>query len=71
MSDEQRPDPSQPEPTGDYGYDMAHDFDSSQTTAPAGHSGAQRAVYVPTQTGDTDEDYSYDLAHDVPPQRPR
>ena len=28
----------------------------------------QRAVYVATETTDTEEDLSYDLAHDVPPQ---
>jgi hypothetical protein len=56
--------------TGDYGYDMAHDFEPADVAAAAAPSRAHPPVYVPTETGDTDEDYNYDLAHDVPPQRP-
>jgi hypothetical protein len=53
---------------GDYGYDMAHDFERSDIPGPTAREREHPPVYVPTETSDTDEDYSYDLAHDVPPQ---
>lgn len=55
--------------SGDYEYDMAHDFASDGMPSSAAKQQTQRAVYVVTETSDTEEDLSYDLAHDVPPQR--
>ena len=55
--------------SGDYGYDMAHDFEPSDIQASPVPDREHPPVYVATESSDPDEDYSYDLAHDVPPQR--
>jgi hypothetical protein len=68
MAHEHHPEQPPPGATGDYGYDMAHDFEPADIPASAAAHQEHPPVYVATESSDTDEDYSYDLAHDVPPQ---
>ena len=53
-------------PSGDYGYDMAHELDSGGAPAPAADVVRRPPDQVATQSSDLDQDYGYDLAHDIP-----
>lgn len=58
-----------PAPSGDYGYDLAHE---AGPDAPAAHrKPASPRPCVTRQQGDEGGDLSYDLAHDVPPSTGR
>jgi hypothetical protein len=62
MHQPEQPAAPQVEPTGDYGYDLAHEV----TDPPAPGPTEKPAIYVRTESSDQGEDYGYDLAHDVP-----
>lgn len=53
-------------PSGDYGYDMAHEVADREASPTAAEVERLRDVQVATQTADSGQDYSYDLAHDIP-----
>jgi hypothetical protein len=53
-------------PTGDYGYDMAHELGSGNVPPSAGDDGRRPAAHVATESSDLDQDYGYDLAHEIP-----
>jgi hypothetical protein len=57
------------EPTGDYGYDLAHEAAGGTTTPTTPHE--HQNLAAGTQTADTQGDYGYDLAHDLPRQVPK
>ncbi len=54
------------DPSGDYGYDMAHELDSAGVPVPVSDDVRRAAAPVATETSDLDQDYGYDLAHDIP-----
>ena len=53
----------QPEPSGDYGYDLVHE-EVSRGKARAGTTGPQPQGATPGGPPDAGQDYSYDEAHD-------
>ena len=54
------------DPSGDYGYDMAHELDIGQVRASAADDVRRPADHVSTESSDLDQDYGYDLAHEIP-----
>ena len=53
-------------PSGDYGYDMAHELDSGGVPVPVADDVRRAAAHVATESSDLDQDYGYDLAHEIP-----
>ena len=54
------------DPSGDYGYDMAHELDSGKVPASVADDVRRPAAHVATESSDLDQDYGYDLAHEIP-----